>query len=116
MIGSLRFYISAFILILVSLQLHGQTHQVNNDQSKMKIEGTSTLHDWHSDVTNIGGSAEFEIEDMTLMNIEALNIQIVVSSIESGKNGMDKNAHEALNKSEYPCGSGVPVNTTLLVA
>ena len=67
----------------------------------MTIKGTSTLHDWESDVTQLQGSAQIKIQDRC-PQFEQVALTIPVESIKSGKAAMDKNTYEALQEEKYP--------------
>ncbi|NNE29116.1 MAG: YceI family protein [Saprospiraceae bacterium] len=64
--------------------------------SSIKISGTSTLHDWESNVE------DFIIK--ATRNGEKISAQatVQVGSIKSGKYIMDKNTYKALKESEFP--------------
>jgi hypothetical protein len=51
--------------------------------SKMTIEGTSTLHDWTSQVTQSRGSASFATNRATINGISSMLLEIPVKSIKS---------------------------------
>ena len=68
----------------------------------MSVEGTSTLHDWHSEFLKMEGSANIKVGDNKIIDISDLVLEIFVESFESGKSGMEKNAREALNESDFP--------------
>jgi polyisoprenoid-binding protein YceI len=70
--------------------------------SKAWINGTSSLHNWESEVTGISGKATFGIEQSTLSSLENLEVQMEVKSIKSGKKGMDNNTYKALKAETYP--------------
>ena len=67
----------------------------------MTIAGTSTMHDWESDVETITGSASIALEEGAL-SISQLKFSAVVQSIKSGKGGMDSKTYEALKEKEHP--------------
>jgi len=60
------------------------------------IKGTSTLHDWESDVE------EFSIVALRDGDMISAEFNVVVKSIKSGHSGMDKNTYNALNSDAYP--------------
>jgi len=70
---------------------------------KMKIEGTSTLHDWVSDVTKVKADAKLTIEDQRLKEIQSLSVNIPVESIKSTKGRiMDNKTYNALKSDRHP--------------
>ncbi|NNC84958.1 MAG: YceI family protein [Bacteroidia bacterium] len=68
----------------------------DNTMGELIIAGTSTLHDWESDVT------EFSIKSTRDGNIISAELNVVVNSIKSGRPGMDGNTFRAMNESKYP--------------
>lgn len=79
---------------------------------KLRIDGTSTIHDWTVESSLIGGSLELESNfPLTAsatpppktgqVNAKA-NVLIRVSSLKSGKPSMDSVMHAAMKEKEYP--------------
>ena len=70
---------------------------------KATINGTSTLHDWESQVTEIEGKGSFQIKDKLLAAIQDAEIKITVKGIKSkeGKK-MDNKTYEAFKSEENP--------------
>lgn len=92
-----------FILsILISSIAFGQVH-VKFNKATMNINGTSTLHDWTSDVRRVDLSADLVMIDGELIDITNLVLKIKVEDIKSEKGSMmDKNTHKALNYEKFP--------------
>lgn len=91
-------YALTFISFLVlSLTLQAQEFRSKQDESTMKISGTSTLHDWHIDVESFTAKASLNGE-----NIESAEFKAVVKSLKSGTSSMDDNTYEALDAENYP--------------
>lgn len=72
------------------------------ESSKMVIKGTSSVHDWESEVTEINGTGTFNVEQGKIVGANNVQITIPVKSIKSGKNGMDSKTYEALNADKTP--------------
>lgn len=78
--------------------------------SSVKIDGTSTVHDWTVESKLIGGymlvDGEFP-SDLKVANVPALgsvpkvDVRIPVSSLKSGKSTMDNVMHTAMKKSKH---------------
>src|SRR3569833_1235993 len=72
--------------------------------SKLKLEGTSTVHDWTVESGIIGGYIEFESDvplDPSLASTEVkvtpkVQVTVPVSSLKSGKSLMDDIMHDDL--------------------
>lgn len=77
--------------------------------SKVKIEGTSTVHDWSVESGIIGGSMEFESDfpidpskpDGEVKVTPKVNVKIPVRSLKSGKSLMDDIMHDAMKVKDY---------------
>ncbi|MEQ9298370.1 MAG: YceI family protein [Cyclobacteriaceae bacterium] len=91
------------LTLLVVANLNAQTvYRLDNTSSDMSVLGTSTLHDWESDVQEVSGSVSLTAEGNQLKELADLSITVIVKSIKSGKSGMDKNTYNALNEKEFP--------------
>lgn len=97
----------ATILSLLSLILFGfssiplKVFKTDSAASFMKIEGTSTLHDWEMEAENLNGSMDINLyEDK--VEIEELNLIVESKSLKSGKRAMDANAYKALKADDFP--------------
>src|SRR5262245_55945760 len=79
--------------------------------SKVKIEGTSTVHDWIMEGTIIGGMLDFDpayaldpsaSKAPELKSKIQAEVNIPVQSIKSGKKRMDEVMLEAMKQPEFP--------------
>jgi len=71
--------------------------------AQMQIHGTSTLHDWTSNVNEVKGTATIEYANKELKAIKDVDITVAVKSIDSGKGSvMDNNTYNALMAEKYP--------------
>ncbi len=94
--------LSFLALMLFSLQTIGQPNYTFQS-GKMTISGTSTLHDWVSDVTQINFKGNVQTEDSKLASIKNVHLTIPVEGISSTKGKtMDKKTYEALQSEEHP--------------
>lgn len=75
-------------------------------KSTMQVEGTSTLHDWTSDVEEFSSYIKFDataLEGDSISNpVQSLSLTIPVKSIESGKDGMNRRIYDALKSDDFP--------------
>ena len=81
--------------------LFGQDNYQLDNNSTVKINGTSTLHDWESVVENKEITFSASVKD-GVVTIEKLSLSVEVASIKSGKEVMDNKTYEALKESDYP--------------
>jgi polyisoprenoid-binding protein YceI len=93
------------LLIALTISLVGAYAQEGYSVKdvEMKIEGTSTLHDWVSDVTKVKADAKLTFEGQRLKGIQSLYVSIPVKSIESTKGRiMDNKTYDALKSDRHP--------------
>lgn len=101
-----RLYLSTLLLVfsflLFNIQATSQTNY-SFESGKMTIAGTSTLHDWVSDVTQINFTGKVSAADASLASIKNVNLSIPVEGIKSTKGKtMDKKTWGALMSEEHP--------------
>ncbi len=68
-----------------------------NPDSRMWVDGTSTVHDWTLDVEKVNGRLFLKGEV-----VDSLRFVVPVSSMKSGKGGMDDKVFEALKHKSHP--------------
>lgn len=93
-------FVLAFLFLGLQFGFAQKTLSLSND-SKIQINGTSTLHDWESNVTEMSGTSTINANgDVT--DISKLNFKLKVESIKSGKSKMDNYTYEALKSEDHP--------------
>lgn len=97
----------AFFLICISFLLATsisaqEIYKVVVDESSMIIKGTSSIHEWESDVEEFDGAVAFNFTDGVLDNISQLELSVVTTSIKSGKRIMDGKIKDALEAKKFP--------------
>lgn len=91
-----------FVLFLLAVSpAWTQTRQVVAEDSKLTVSGTSTLHDWTIDAERLEGKAKVALVNKVL-ELEALQFQVPVRSLKSGKGAMDSNTYDALEAKKHP--------------
>lgn len=94
-------FVISLLMIMVFQTLQAQeTYQVSQE-SKMVIKGTSSLHDWESEVTELQGQAQLSLQGQK-PSFQGFTFDIPVKSIKSGKSSMDKNTYVALEEDQHP--------------
>ena len=89
------------LLILTSATVFAQKTYTTTDDSKVVVKGTSTIHDWESQVEEF--SAELVInEENENLTIESLSFVAEAKSVKEGKRVMDKKTREALKAGDFP--------------
>lgn len=97
---------SHFFLLIVSLfgtlLLSGQTKFLAKTIT-VKLEGTSTLHDWEMNADNKASSeATFTIAGDKVTGISNLSFVLPATSLKSDHKAMDKNTYKALKTEDNP--------------
>jgi hypothetical protein len=94
------------LLILIgtatSLVSNGQTFEVSDKGMDVVIKGTSSLHDWEMDLTNINCGVQFKQEGSLLKSIENVSFSAKETDLKSESSLMDKKAYDALKTETYP--------------
>ena len=93
-----------FLLLIVVAPIYivfAQESRVVLAESKLKVLGTSNLHDWEIDAKAMSGKSTMTIEAGNLKAIKNLDFAVEVEQLKSGKSGMDNNTFKALNSKTY---------------
>ena len=70
---------------------------------KVTVSGTSTLHDWVSEVTKVEWSGNLLLEDNKIKEVSGVKVRIPVKSIKSEKGRiMDSKTYEAFDSDKNP--------------
>jgi polyisoprenoid-binding protein YceI len=78
------------------------TYQFDNEASTMTVYGTSNVRDWTMDVTQIDGSVALDTASDELPSIREIRVTVPVEHMVSEKDRLQRHAHEALEKEDYP--------------
>lgn len=90
------------LLLFVSALCFAQSN-FKVEKMNMTIDGTSTLHDWTSTVTEVNMDGIIKFTNNTIKGIENLKVSVPVTSIESTKGRiMDNKTYRALKSEEHP--------------
>ena len=70
---------------------------------KATVKGTSTLHDWESNISIMEGNGSFQLKDNVLASINDAEIKIAVKGIKSEEGRkMDNKTYETFESDKYP--------------
>ncbi len=100
-------YLDGLALILMMIVISGigyaqTTYKIQN--VTMKLNGTSTLHDWEMDATRANGEAQLifsTANESGLASVKSLTFALEVKDLKSDNKGLDKNAYKALKADKY---------------
>ena len=91
------------LCLLASFSISAQTKfDLAESGNKVQVIGTSNLHDWDLVSEQIKGNAELYIEDGKITGIKKVVITLKTMSLESEKNGLNKNAYKTMNADANP--------------
>lgn len=90
------------LLILPSALVAQQSFRLDTEALELKVEGTSTIHDWEMISSKATGSFMLNQSEDGSFAIADLQVELQAESLESGKRKMNKNAYKALNTRDYP--------------
>lgn len=102
-------YLNKIVLItLVLIMPVTQAQEIytiaSNRQIDMRLNGSSTLHDWEMDAKKSSGEARFTFDanDANIVkSLESLTFNLNVLDLKSDNKGLDKNAYIALKSDTY---------------
>ena len=90
------------MMLIFTPMVYGQQLTVNQNNTQLSIDGTSSVHDWTIDAEEFDGKADLKIENNALQGINSLSFNIPVKGLKSGKSAMDDNTYEALKEEDHP--------------
>ncbi|HYI78884.1 MAG TPA: YceI family protein [Chryseolinea sp.] len=94
------------LLILAVLFAHSEysNAQVSNvSDYKVTIKGTSTMHDWESNVEELESHATYKLKGDELVSIGDASLKVTVTSIKSTKGKiMDNKTYKAFDSENHP--------------
>lgn len=85
------------LLLLGSINGFSQTKYVMAASPEFKVDGGSTLHDWHMISKTAKGEGLFVVEGGQFKTAKSLSISLQAETLKSGTKGLDTNAYKALN-------------------
>jgi polyisoprenoid-binding protein YceI len=92
----------ACVALVISSTTFAQT-SFSLKSSKASIHGTSSLHDWESNITKIQCTGSFQTQNGILKAVKSTEIKIQVQGIKSAKGKMmDTKTHEAFKFDRNP--------------
>ena len=95
------FLVLSLFLLATSVAFSQKNYSLKSH--KVSVEGTSTVHDWSSDVTKLDWVGQLTVEGTSVKAIQNVVITIPVESIKSEKGGtMDDKTFEAFKYEKNP--------------
>jgi len=101
MINTRKIFVTC-VLISTTLAAFGQK-PYSLKSSKVSVDGTSTIHDWSSDVTKVEWAGQLTVDGKNVKAIQNVVVTIAVEGIKSEKGGvMDEKTYEAFKSDQNP--------------
>jgi polyisoprenoid-binding protein YceI len=69
--------------------------------STIRVDGTSNIHDWHATTSQITATIQVA-PPISASKVESVTLTLPVTSLKSGKGGLDKNLYKALHADKNP--------------
>lgn len=94
----------SFSLFANKMQSQSIYKSTNSKETIMKMNGTSTLHNWTMSSQFMNCKADFAFQsgtENTLKSINSLNFSLLVKTLKSNEKAMDETAYEALKANQY---------------
>ena len=100
---SIKYIIILCIIAIGSFQslYSQQAYSLNNEESRLQVKGTSSLHDWDMLARKMEGTLQTELNQKTIQDITSASVYIEATSLKSGKSGLDSRAYKALKTDSY---------------
>lgn len=93
----------AFLMVAAAAVGDAQTARITlANTSTIRVEGTSNVHDWHLATSTFTATIEMAAPVSPASKVETVMLSIPVTSLKSGKGGLDKNTYKALNAEKHP--------------
>lgn len=70
--------------------------------SSVTVEGTSNIHAWHATSTELATTIQVALPASAGSTVESVTLSLPVTSLRSGKGGLDKNLYKALKAERNP--------------
>lgn len=98
----MRGLLSVLIIAAAATSAGGQSIKMSLDPtSSIRIDGTSNIHDWHAISTQLTATIQVA-SPIAEPKVESVTLSLPVTSLKSGKGGLDKNLYKALSAEKNP--------------
>jgi polyisoprenoid-binding protein YceI len=99
----LNFLLISILTIALMANARAQEYfKLQSDNSKLVIEGTSSIHNWEMEADDFRAETLLKIDGNAISEISKIEFKAPVSGLKSGKGIMDNKAHDALKMKKYP--------------
>jgi len=99
----MRAILSVLLVATTAAAAGGQSAKVTlAPTSSITVEGTSNVHAWHATSTDITSAIQMAAPADAGSTVESVTLSLPVTSLKSGKGGLDKNLYKALKAEQNP--------------
>ena len=99
----MRGFLTLLMLAAAAAAGGAQSIRMNLDPaSTVRVDGTSNVHDWLAASSQITATIQVAPPIGTDAKVESVTLSLPVTSLKSGKGGLDKNLYRALNAEKNP--------------
>lgn len=99
----MRVILSALLLAVIAAPAAAQGVTMKLDPaSSVRVDGTSNVHDWHLISTQLTANIVVASPISAGAKVESVTLTIPVTSLKSGKGGLDKNTYKAMHAEQHP--------------
>ena len=100
--SGIKKYFSLFFLLLFPV-VTGTSQSYTATDSKIRVVGTSTLHDWEMESDQAQSRARFRLNgDGQPEHMESVTFRLNKTTLKSDQSRLDRRAYEALNARRHP--------------
>jgi len=89
-------------LLIVSLTTLFAQNKYHASNVTIKMEGTSTFHDWHMTSQEAATHVAFNFNGGSLTAMPSLVVTVPVEALKSGTRALNNNAYKAMKSGKYP--------------
>jgi polyisoprenoid-binding protein YceI len=91
------------ILVITAIGTHAQdNYKLQPTNSKLLVEGTSTVHDWQVESTEFNAETVLKMDENNVSQVSHVEFTSPAESLKSGKKLMDTKMQEALKIKNHP--------------
>jgi polyisoprenoid-binding protein YceI len=91
------------ILFITAIGTHAQdNYKLQPTNSKLLVEGTSTVHDWQVESTEFNAETVLKMDENNVSQVSHVEFTSPAESLKSGKKLMDTKMQEALKIKNHP--------------
>ncbi len=93
----------AFLIVAGAATLGAQSARIAViPASSITVDGSSNVHEWHLTSATFTTEIEMATPVEAAAKVQSVTLDIPVTTLKSGKGGLDKNAYKALNAERHP--------------